>query len=303
MNTEAKNACKTCGATENVFESDFYHEAESHPINGDTCTKCEVAKIVEERERRDALEYAELDLRNALAHGGVTREEFTQRHLKPLCGLSYANAVHELWKRVITETNAYTTGHTYPHQNSYRTLATDEPKLVVGSVIWRTVSWNVYKGARLEPQSFTKNKYGHFVAFARWQGWPCYEASSKGPGLVCLSSKEIPADWRAFKITGWSRNGKSAFVEPMAATREQLLDAYSKTCKCGQRRTPLTTNCEGCRAQELAKLRKEYAESQQPKLGYVPSPEIKNKPFVCRSCSPAAPKGRGRCAICKQEYV
>ena len=46
-------------------------------------------------------------------------------------------------------------------------------------------------------------------------------------GLVCFCKKDIPAKWIYFVVTGLSKNGKAAFVEPVVGTDEELESQYS----------------------------------------------------------------------------
>jgi len=58
---------------------------------------------------------------------------------------------------------------------------------------------------------------------------PGYSVSlSKNKGQVCFSDKMPPADWTHFKVKGISKNGKSLFVEPVHASKEELISFYKK---------------------------------------------------------------------------
>lgn len=270
-------ACKTCNKTHETFEADEYHDQETREVVGDQCIACYIKERNEVERIRSLTESASWFLCRAQ---GSTFAEF-QAHMTNRILLITPEEVKLFWDAAIVKM----------HQRGDAWFS--GPKVDKGNLIWRQVHWSS-SGHSLETVGANVHAtFGDVWTFNSSRGIRCFPLKPLNPSTHCL------------EVTGWSKSGRALFVKEHPATLDELLDSQLHTCNtCGTRYRP-NGSCQVCIEQRYAKERaaadKQRAAQQQVELGYV---SIKtDKPFICRSCYPKAPKGSGRCAMCRKEYA
>ena len=217
-----------------------------------------------------------------------------------------------LWDAALSHPNVYKRGTTWFVRGN------SEPELKIGTRLWRKVIWSsVPLGSfglfgisipKIPPTKFVAADRS-WLAFATWGNsfGHVWEVSDNGPGMTCFSKVPIPDGWTALEITGFSANGRAAFVKPYIGPASELLEVHKRSCpKCGNK-IGMDARCPFCVEKELAETRVEHerlrAKASVQTYGYAPSPVVKDRPFVCRGCNKKAPKGRGKCLICKKDHL
>jgi len=180
-----------------------------------------------------------------------------------------------------------------------------EPEMKLGTKVYRFVAfskgWSKYETRIEEGEQFTRTDKGDFLIYADYGHsfgevpiWTARAKSHHGRGFKCFAKEPPLPGWTHFVVCGFAKNGRSAFVEAVAGSREELIAAYG---------SPENWKSPGVEAPKKAGVAEPPELAALRRITVTPEP-IKPKPYICASC---AGKGRGstgpgRCLVCKQEY-
>ncbi len=268
-------SCKVCGCEKQTIPAGEYWPAEEV-----LCEACRVKESDQKQRHIDMAKYAT----SLLGFGGASESEFIGKMLghftKPT-----RDEIAQCWKLCLECPNTYKRGTSYFIRRNF------EPELKIGSRIWR----NVQSGTEIMPMPSSDNCVAIYD-----QVWHALPGNFKG--LRCFVSNNIP-DWTYLEVTGFSVSGKAAFVRAVAGPEDELLQAWWWPCgKCGVRQAINIRGCENCKRLERDTRLVEEKIRVSEERGYVTHPKTEAR-FVCRACVPKAPRGSGKCAICRKDYV
>lgn len=295
-------SCKTCGAEFSKYESkdSFYAENRTEMLkvpDGHECLDCDRKS----RHRDSIHEWVEREL---MAMGGSLAEiqERWKRHMLIPDNATQRAEDNEEIRKAFFELRKHS--RAYWRGTSMFIRRYGEPEMKVGTKIYRMVAFRAgwRHGAHEpridDPQEFQRTDQGDYLVYADYghsfgvEIWTAKAKAHRGRGFKCFSKQAPPADWTHFEIRHFAKNGRSAHVEPVVGTKEELIAAYGDPGK---------------------PLHGQPPEKKDPEIGATPvaskvhvaaaAPPPK-PPYICTSC---AAKGRGssgpgRCLVCKQEF-
>jgi len=299
-------SCRTCGAEFSEYtETTTYGETKTDRIKVPDDMECRSCskKTMHKRSIQDWLERELRSMGGSLAE----MQERWQRHMLIPDSANQKNEDFQLIRETFFELRKHSDA--YWRGTSMFLRRYHEPEMKVGTKVYRFVAfsktWSSKYETRIEEgEQFTRTDKGDYLIYADYGHsfgetpiWTARAKSYHGRGFKCFAKEVPPSGWTHFVVCGFAKNGRSAFVEAVAGSKEELVAAYGSPESWKSPGTEPPKKAEPAEPPELAALRRAVEATK----AFEPA---KPKPYICTSCAKKGQgsTGPGRCLVCKQEY-